>query len=44
MGKRIGSEILGGQRAEYGEELMTNLSHQLVLEFWSGFSEKICGA
>ncbi|MDI9394127.1 MAG: PDDEXK nuclease domain-containing protein [Euryarchaeota archaeon] len=40
IGKRIHEEILKGERAEYGEEIVSNLSQQLVLEYGNGFSTK----
>ena len=40
IGKRIRSEVLGNERAEYGKEIVTTLSRQLKKEFGEGFSEK----
>ena len=40
VGKRIQSEILKGQRADYGKEIVATLSRQLVSRFGTGFSEK----
>ena len=40
VGKRIQSEILQGQRADYGKEIVATLSRQLVSRFGTGFSEK----
>lgn len=40
IGKRIENEVLAGQRAEYGKEIVASLSRQLVEEFGSGFAEK----
>jgi len=40
IGKRINEEILKGERAEYGEEIVSTLSRQLVLDYGNGFSEK----
>jgi predicted nuclease of restriction endonuclease-like (RecB) superfamily len=40
IGKRIQSEILGNERAEYGDEIVATLSRQLVDEYGRGFSEK----
>lgn len=37
VGQRIGREILRGQRAEYGEQIVSTLSTQLVLEYGRGF-------
>ena len=38
IGKRIQSEILQGQRADYGKEIVATLSRQLVSRFGTGFS------
>ena len=38
VGKRIQSEILKGQRADYGKEIVATLSQQLVSRFGTGFS------
>ena len=38
IGKRIQSEILQGQRADYGKEIVATLSRQLVSKFGTGFS------
>jgi len=40
IGRRIQSEVLRGERAEYGKEILATLSRQLVQEFGNGFSEK----
>lgn len=40
IGRRIQSEVLENERAEYGEEIVATLSRQLVAEFGNGFSEK----
>ena len=40
VGQRIRSEILGKQRASYGEEIVVKLSRQLVGEHGQGFSAK----
>ena len=40
IGKRIQNEILKGQRADYGKEIVATLSRQLVSKFGTGFSEK----
>jgi predicted nuclease of restriction endonuclease-like (RecB) superfamily len=37
MGQRIRREVLGGQRAEYGEEIVSTLSTQLVAEYGQSF-------
>ena len=39
VGKRTRDEVLGGQRAEYGEEIISTLSKQLTAEFGNGFSK-----
>lgn len=38
IGKRINEEVLKGDRAEYGKEILATLSQQLVQEYGSGFS------
>lgn len=40
IGKRIQSDVLGNQRAEYGKEIVQSLSAQLTEEFGRGFSAK----
>lgn len=40
IGKRIKTEILGNERAQYGKEIVSTLSRQLTTEYGSGFSEK----
>lgn len=40
IGNRIRKEILQGERAEYGREIVASLSRQLVLEYGNSFSEK----
>ncbi|MCA9450916.1 MAG: DUF1016 domain-containing protein, partial [Candidatus Omnitrophica bacterium] len=40
IGQRINTEMLGGERAEYGERLILNLSQQLSQEYGRGFTEK----
>ncbi|HSB05148.1 MAG TPA: DUF1016 N-terminal domain-containing protein, partial [Thermodesulfobacteriota bacterium] len=40
VGKRIRQDILKEKRAEYGEEILSTLSTQLVKEFGIGFDEK----
>ncbi len=40
IGKRIRQEILGGERAGYGEEIVATLSRQLVTAYGRGFEEK----
>lgn len=38
IGERISREVLGGQRADYGSEILATLSQELVSEFGSGYS------
>lgn len=40
IGQRIHTEVLDGQRAEYGEEILPTLAEQLSLEYGRGFGEK----
>lgn len=40
IGKRINDEVLKGKRANYGEEIVSTLSRQLIDEYGSGFSSK----
>jgi len=40
IGKRIQSEVLGHERAEYGLRVVSTLSRRLVDEFGPGFSDK----
>jgi predicted nuclease of restriction endonuclease-like (RecB) superfamily len=40
IGKRIQSEILGSERAAYGEQIVATLSRQLAAEFGRGYTEK----
>jgi len=40
VGKRINDEILQGERAEYGEAIVSTLSRQLEADYGRGFSEK----
>jgi len=40
IGKRINEEILKGERAGYGEEIVSTLSRQLIQEYGDGFSTK----
>ena len=40
IGQRIWTEVLQNQRAEYGKEIVSTLSRQLVEEFGPGFSAK----
>jgi predicted nuclease of restriction endonuclease-like (RecB) superfamily len=40
VGHRIHTEILGSQRADYGEEIVSALSRQLTADYGRGFSAK----
>ncbi len=40
IGKRIHADMLGGERAAYGEQIVSTLSRQLVAEYGRGFAEK----
>ncbi len=40
VGDRIRREVLGAERAGYGEQIVVTLSHQLVSEFGRGYSDK----
>ena len=40
IGKRINDEILLDQRAEYGKKIVITLSHELIEEHGTAFSEK----
>lgn len=40
IGHRIHTEVLAGQRAGYGEELLATLARHLVRDFGQGFAEK----
>ncbi|AAM05798.1 TPA: DUF1016 domain-containing protein [Methanosarcina acetivorans] len=40
IGKRIHEEILKGERAEYGQEIVASLGRELATEYGNGFSEK----
>ena len=40
IGKRINAEILKGERAEYGGQIVSATGKELELEFGRGFSEK----
>ncbi len=40
IGRRINSEILQGQRAEYGKQVIAELAKQLATEFGKGWSER----
>jgi predicted nuclease of restriction endonuclease-like (RecB) superfamily len=40
IGNRITNEILKGNRAEYGKEIVVSLARQLTVEYGNSFSEK----
>jgi predicted nuclease of restriction endonuclease-like (RecB) superfamily len=40
VGQRLATEVLGGERAQYGTRLMDLLGQQLALEFGRGFEAK----
>ena len=40
VGKRINDEILQGDRAEYGKQILATVSQELSLQYGNGFSEK----
>jgi hypothetical protein len=40
LGERIRREVLRDERAEYGEQIVATLSHQLVRDYGKGFTEK----
>jgi len=40
VGKRIQTEVLQGQRAEYGKQIIVSLSQQLTQTYGRGWSEK----
>ncbi|AKB31677.1 Putative cytoplasmic protein [Methanosarcina siciliae HI350] len=40
IGNRIREEILGGERAGYGQEIVVSLGRELTAEFGRGFEEK----
>jgi predicted nuclease of restriction endonuclease-like (RecB) superfamily len=40
VGQRIGTEVLGGQRAGYGEEVVATVSRQLTADYGRSFSAK----
>ena len=40
IGQRIHKEVLGGQRASYGTEIVATLSRQLATGYGRGFNEK----
>ncbi|MES2974896.1 MAG: PDDEXK nuclease domain-containing protein [Pseudomonadota bacterium] len=40
VGRRLAAEVLGGERAQYGSQVMTRLGQQLGEEFGRGFETK----
>jgi len=40
IGRRISTELLQGQRAEYGKQVMAELARQLTADFGKGWSER----
>ncbi len=40
IGKRINDEVLKNRRAEYGEQIVATLSHQLTAEYGKGFGRR----
>jgi len=40
VGQRLATEVLGGERAQYGSKLMARLGQQLTSEFGRGFEAK----
>ena len=40
IGRRIGTELLQGQRAEYGKQVIQELARQLTVDFGKGWSER----
>lgn len=40
IGKRINAEILQGQRAEYGKQVVATLAQQLTVEYGKGWGER----
>ena len=44
IGERIRREVLGPERAAYGEQFVVTLSHQLVAEFGRATRKRICAA
>jgi len=43
IGNRINIEILKDQRAEYGKQIVSNLSMQLIEDYGGSFLKKIFG-
>ena len=40
IGQRIHQEVLGGERAEYGKQIVASLGQQLTKEFGRGWSSR----
>ena len=40
IGNRVGADMLKGQRAEYGKQIIADLAKQLTAEFGKGWSER----
>lgn len=40
IGQRVNQEVLGGERATYGKQIVATLARQLTEEFGRGYSEK----
>ena len=40
IGQRIHREVLGSERAAYGEQIVVTVSRQLVADYGRGYSEK----
>lgn len=40
VGRRVGEDILGGQRAAYGERIVVELARALETDYGRGFAEK----
>ncbi|SEM41688.1 Predicted nuclease of restriction endonuclease-like (RecB) superfamily, DUF1016 family [Syntrophus gentianae] len=40
IGSRLQKEVLGGERSEYGMQIVSTLSRQLILEYGKGWSER----
>ncbi len=42
VGRRINEEILHGQRAEYGKQVVESMAEELVLQYGKSFEAKTC--
>lgn len=40
IGERINNELLDGERAEYGKQIVVSLARQLTIDFGKSFEEK----